>query len=205
MPLVCLCFWLLLRDCGLCLCLCVDYARVCVYSERWYEVSTRGQWKGPTAGGCRNHKTWSGNPQYLLTPDGEQTTRMLIVLAQDATRSPLEAIGFYAITRTGQVAGKAAFMRAPEVRLCLRVVCVCVFLLTHLGAGVLRARGGPIVGPLFDRALHFQPRLRNHVHAHRLLKHHRLAAAFYRCGLSIKAELTTTLTHTRTRALHVYL
>ena len=79
--------------------------------------------------------------QYVLTPISPMPGKMLLVLAQVSTaleqvpgwssrslltlllrgalqepkKTPLEAIGFYAINRGGQVAAKAAFMRAPEV------------------------------------------------------------------------------------------
>jgi len=86
--------------------------------ERWSEASVQDQWLGETAGGCRNHKTWSNNPQFALTfadTAAMPNSKAIVILCQDASRNPLEAIGFYVLNQSGQVVAKASFMRAPEV------------------------------------------------------------------------------------------
>jgi hypothetical protein len=34
--------------------------------ERWRDTTIHGEWKGASAGGCRNHSTWEQNPQVLM-------------------------------------------------------------------------------------------------------------------------------------------
>lgn len=47
-------------------------------SEKGWQVipPIRGEWKGPTAGGCTNYDSVKDNPQYLLTISGPTTLVM---------------------------------------------------------------------------------------------------------------------------------
>ncbi|KAL6071682.1 calpain 7 [Balamuthia mandrillaris] len=66
--------------------------------EKWYSVSVKGEWKGSTAGGCRNHATCSNNPQYLLTANSAR--KIVILLSQDKLNS--QSIGFYVCKRNDE-------------------------------------------------------------------------------------------------------
>mmetsp|Transcript_10137 Transcript_10137/g.14756 ORF Transcript_10137/g.14756 Transcript_10137/m.14756 type:complete len:134 (-) Transcript_10137:216-617(-) len=95
---------------------------------RWKEHTVRGEWKGDSAGGCRNFKTWNKNPQVQLTwPISEDSTTadsrafdIVIVLSQP-THNNMQAIGCYVLNRHGKLTSKAAFMIAPEVHCIFQV------------------------------------------------------------------------------------
>ena len=61
------------------------------------EVALKGEWVGPSAGGCLNHPTWRNNPQFFLIM--QQTARVTITLRQlDVPEGPLNSIGFYIVS-----------------------------------------------------------------------------------------------------------
>jgi pectate lyase len=60
-------------------------ARFFEASQGWQALEPiRGEWKGPTAGGCTNYDTVKDNPQYLLTVTKQ--TNVVINLAQTDSR-----------------------------------------------------------------------------------------------------------------------
>lgn len=67
--------------------------------QTWERYSVRGQWKGPTAGGCRNHpKTWLHNPQFCLKIATKSD--VVIILAQTKVENSL---GFYVVKTDGTI------------------------------------------------------------------------------------------------------
>eukprot|EP01006_Ploeotia_vitrea_P038942 TRINITY_DN66291_c4_g1_i3.p1 TRINITY_DN66291_c4_g1~~TRINITY_DN66291_c4_g1_i3.p1 ORF type:complete len:736 (-),score=359.65 TRINITY_DN66291_c4_g1_i3:82-2175(-) len=96
-------------------------AQLVTEHERWTETVVRGEWTEATAGGCRNHKSFESNPQYLLElgTDFAGTAKTLIVLSQETEE--LRAIGCYVIDCNGSIVGKAPFMRSIETEVLLDV------------------------------------------------------------------------------------
>ena len=71
-------FWMCLAD------FVQHFARLYVCklpSAGWQEVILRSEWKGRSAGGCSNHRTWALNPSFKL--EIFRPTHVLVALAQD--------------------------------------------------------------------------------------------------------------------------
>jgi hypothetical protein len=68
----------------MCVCVCVCVCKV------WEKRIFAGEWKGPTAGGCCNHKTWNQNPQVRLHTHTHTHTHPPSVLT---ALSPVSSIG----------------------------------------------------------------------------------------------------------------
>ncbi len=59
--------------------------------------SVRGQWRGPTAGGCQDFDTWHLNPQFHLKavgPDARVPIHVFVTLTQVCFLSFLQVITF---------------------------------------------------------------------------------------------------------------
>lgn len=91
-------------------------------SEQWSCTTVEGEWRGPTAGGCRNHATWVNNLQYQLKV--LQPCNIVVILAQGIDEEDPRSIGFYvtrsslALERTSSTdndEAKGLFTSADEV------------------------------------------------------------------------------------------
>eukprot|EP01104_Vermistella_antarctica_P017297 TRINITY_DN6101_c0_g1_i1.p1 TRINITY_DN6101_c0_g1~~TRINITY_DN6101_c0_g1_i1.p1 ORF type:complete len:869 (+),score=173.02 TRINITY_DN6101_c0_g1_i1:217-2823(+) len=60
----------------------------------WKFCAGQGEWEGETAGGCRNHKSWVCNPQFMLRV--VNPTRLFVLLTQENTE--FDAIGYYVVS-----------------------------------------------------------------------------------------------------------
>ena len=60
----------------------------------WELTLWTGKWKGSTAGGCKSHKSFKENPQFLLKLEGEEATAMTGVVYQDE-HEEFNQLGFY--------------------------------------------------------------------------------------------------------------
>jgi hypothetical protein len=60
----------------------------------WDVTVWKGAWKGANAGGCKNHKTFKENPQFLFKLEGEESAMASAVLWQDE-HEEFENMGFY--------------------------------------------------------------------------------------------------------------
>ncbi len=59
--------------------------------------SVRGQWRGPTAGGCQDFDTWHLNPQFHLKavgPDARIPIHVFVTLTQVCSLSFSQVISF---------------------------------------------------------------------------------------------------------------
>jgi len=78
-------------------------------NKEWKCVTGKGEWKGKSAGGCRNHATCINNPQFLIRT--RKATTATILLSQMA-KDQFDAIGFY-ILKAKSTSHKASKLR-PE-------------------------------------------------------------------------------------------
>ena len=62
--------------------------------REWKWVTAKDEWRGKSAGGCRNHLTCINNPQFLLRT--RKATTCTILLSQNSTEA-FDAIGFYVL------------------------------------------------------------------------------------------------------------
>jgi hypothetical protein len=69
----------------------VDFAKVftdvyvCdIAPPNWYQIRMQGAWKGTSAGGCMNNKSWGDNPYFKISV--EARTEVLMVLTQPDAR-----------------------------------------------------------------------------------------------------------------------
>jgi hypothetical protein len=86
-------------------------------SEKWLCESVSSEWKGATAGGCRNNAaSWAKNPKFELKSSIAQL--MTVVLRQDGQFSnnlAPEPIGFYCIDNKGEVTKPGGYASSLEV------------------------------------------------------------------------------------------
>jgi len=77
----------------------------------WIETKVTGEWKGVTAGGCKNHGTFVNNPQYLVDVPEKMKIRTLLLQTKI---DHFDAISFYWIKPKGK-ATKLAGVADEEV------------------------------------------------------------------------------------------
>lgn len=64
-------------------------------AKKWTsEISFKGEWKGDLAGGCKNHRTFYNNPQYLLSVK-EDNTAVSILLEKINKNPDFDVLGLY--------------------------------------------------------------------------------------------------------------
>jgi hypothetical protein len=65
-------------------------------AKKWTsEIAFKGEWKGDTAGGCKNHaRTFYNNPQYLLSVK-EDNTAVSILLEKVNKNPDFDVLGLY--------------------------------------------------------------------------------------------------------------
>jgi len=91
-------------------------------NKEWKWVTGKGEWRGKSAGGCRNYLTCINNPQFLLRT--RKATTATILLSQVAEES-FDAMGFYILRaksstykltkfRSEYFVAKSEFVRGPE-------------------------------------------------------------------------------------------
>lgn len=53
----------------------------CIFSisSIFIQLIYKGEWKGPSAGGCGNEDSVINNPQYLMTLQSQTTVRILLL------------------------------------------------------------------------------------------------------------------------------
>jgi hypothetical protein len=93
-----------------------SYMRMLTDQHRLLDIPQRtrayqSQWLGPSAGGCRNHATFTNNTRFELNTN---TNGTFVGLLQQSSSSEMLTIGMYVMDREGTVVRKAAFMQAPE-------------------------------------------------------------------------------------------
>ena len=90
--------------------------------EIWKHLSLKNEWKGLTAGGCRNNVTWANNPKFIIESKVAQV--MVVIVRQEDESTQVddqgqdkleEAIGCYIVDKDGTIIAKAAFAVAQEV------------------------------------------------------------------------------------------
>jgi len=78
--------------------------------KEYYEISKNGEWKGLSAGGCKNHKSFKHNPQYHILVTGhsgidssemESTLTQTTILVSQ-TKIPFNSLGFYVVKLSEQ-------------------------------------------------------------------------------------------------------
>jgi len=60
----------------------------------WHVTTWQGAWKGASAGGCKNHKSFKENPQFLFKLEGEEAALATAVVSQDE-HEEFNNLGFY--------------------------------------------------------------------------------------------------------------
>jgi hypothetical protein len=86
--------------------------------ERWSQQIVPGEWKGASAGGCKNHSTFSQNPQFSLSFQERQLVQIILRQEQNEkvpAPNNLGAIGFYVKSKDGVIIAKAPFAVEQEV------------------------------------------------------------------------------------------
>eukprot|EP01104_Vermistella_antarctica_P015413 TRINITY_DN5063_c0_g1_i1.p1 TRINITY_DN5063_c0_g1~~TRINITY_DN5063_c0_g1_i1.p1 ORF type:complete len:1160 (-),score=325.37 TRINITY_DN5063_c0_g1_i1:17-3496(-) len=68
-------------------------------TESWSMATAGDEWRGPTAGGCRNHPSFKDNPQYIVDVPAS-CTKVIVVISQPP-KSELDGIGLYVTSATG--------------------------------------------------------------------------------------------------------
>lgn len=61
----------------------------------WNLAEWKGEWKGGSAGGCKNHKTFKENPQFTFRLDGENESQATGVVFQTEQGEDFSKLGFY--------------------------------------------------------------------------------------------------------------
>jgi hypothetical protein len=85
--------------------------------DLWRVQSLQGEWRGPTAGGCKNYGSWVANPQFALYV--EAPTAVVIVLCQ-TEKNNYHGIGFYVLEQPtadsspARLIAKSKFVTAIE-------------------------------------------------------------------------------------------
>jgi len=78
----------------------------------WHSVTTRGEWKGKSAGGCKNYDSWTNNPQFILTISTKSTISIVLIQSK---KTNFHGIGVYVRDEsTKRIIGKSKFVSALE-------------------------------------------------------------------------------------------
>jgi hypothetical protein len=94
-------FWIEFSD------FCKEYNRFYIlrmFNSEWKPSAIKGEWKGPSAGGCGNFPTWKNNPQFgfTLTSVGDVfVTLMQHDSRMDGSKEPPLNIGFLVLKNSG--------------------------------------------------------------------------------------------------------
>lgn len=91
----------------------------------WSVATWQGEWKGSTAGGCKNHKSFKENPQFTFRLDGEDASYATGVVFQTEQGEDFSKLGFYVFkterdermksVREADIVTKAVFDDPEEV------------------------------------------------------------------------------------------
>lgn len=91
----------------------------------WNVAIWQGEWKGSTAGGCKNHKSFKENPQFTFRLDGEDASYATGVVFQSEQGEDFSKLGFYVFkterdermksVREADIVTKAVFDDPEEV------------------------------------------------------------------------------------------
>eukprot|EP01102_Stenamoeba_stenopodia_P021684 TRINITY_DN8814_c0_g1_i3.p1 TRINITY_DN8814_c0_g1~~TRINITY_DN8814_c0_g1_i3.p1 ORF type:complete len:994 (+),score=230.58 TRINITY_DN8814_c0_g1_i3:54-3035(+) len=82
---------------------------VCPHS--WNSISLKDEWKGKTAGGCKNNASWVHNPQFLLKVN--RPCNVLLILTQHTDKPASH--GFYVFNSSGSPNGNIFYPDETKV------------------------------------------------------------------------------------------
>lgn len=80
-------------------------------THKWNNITLRDDWKGKSAGGCRNNPTWVNNPQFylrVLKPCN------ILIIAQQPTEKP-SSHGFYVFDSSGSPTGNIFYQEETKL------------------------------------------------------------------------------------------
>eukprot|EP01087_Luapelamoeba_hula_P015527 TRINITY_DN4652_c0_g1_i3.p1 TRINITY_DN4652_c0_g1~~TRINITY_DN4652_c0_g1_i3.p1 ORF type:complete len:593 (+),score=120.95 TRINITY_DN4652_c0_g1_i3:1157-2935(+) len=81
--------------------------------KRALQLSTQNaEWKGETAGGCKNHSTFIHNPQYLIEVPSDKTQVQLLVL--QTAKSKFDDVGMYLAKLSASEDSSSKLVSAPS-------------------------------------------------------------------------------------------